>query len=125
MQAIDNSNLVNYCASNCGITSFLPKVSYVFDASAKTVVVTDSSTYGSGDGLKKVHIKIHDQFGSEVRDTITTTSTPGAKTISVSTLNLSKSLNVTATIITNKDYHADGSAFHIQAAGDLANWDKK
>jgi len=125
MQAIDNSNLLSYCATNCGITGFTAKVSYVYDAGAKTVEVTDGSTYISGDGLKKVHIKIHDQFGGEVRDTITTTGTGGKKTINVSTLNLSKHLNITATVITNKDYHADGSAFHILAAGDLANWDKK
>jgi hypothetical protein len=125
MQAIDNTNLVGYCKTNCSITSFLPKVSYVYDAAAKTVVVTDGSTYGSGDGLKKVHIKVHDYFGGEKRDTITVTSTPGAKTIDVSTLNASKGLNITATIITNVDFHADGSAFRIIAAGDLANWDKK
>ncbi|WPV66281.1 hypothetical protein [Chitinophaga sp. LS1] len=113
------------CQNNCSIASFLPKVSYTFDASAKTVAVQDGSTYGSGDGLKKVHIKVHDQFGNEKRDTITTTGSGGAKTIDVSTLNLSKPLNITATVITNKDFHADGSAFHIQAAGDLAGWDKK
>lgn len=125
MQAIDNTNLVNYCKTNCNITSFLPKISFVYDAAAKTVVVTDGSTYGSGDGLKKAHIKVHDYFGAELRDTITVTSTPGAKTINVATLNASKGLNITATIITNVDFHADGSAYRIAAAGDLSNWDKK
>lgn len=125
MQAIDNTNLVGYCKANCSITSFLPSASYVYDAVEKEVVVQDGSTYGAGDGLKKVHIKVHDQFGSEVRDTITVTGVGGAKTIDVSTLNTSKSLNITATIITNNDFHADGSAFGIQAAGNLANWDKK
>jgi hypothetical protein len=125
MQAIDNSNLTGYCYSKCSIASFVPKVSYTFDATDKEVVVQDASTYGSGDGLKKVHIKVHDQFGGEVRDTITTTGSGGAKTISVATLNTSKPLNITATIITNADFRADGSAFSIQAAGDLAGWDKK
>ncbi len=125
MQAIDNSNLTGYCKANCSITSFLPKVSYTYDPVEKEVVVQDGSTYGAGDGLKKVHIKVHDNFGSEKRDTITVTGAGGAKTIDVSTLNASKGLNITASIITNVDYHADGSAFGVQSAGDLANWDKK
>ncbi|MVT11380.1 hypothetical protein [Chitinophaga tropicalis] len=103
----------------------MPAVSYTYDPVEKEVVVTDGSTYAAGDGLKKVHVKVHDNFGKEVRDTITVTGAPGAKTIDVSTLNASKGLNITATIITNVDFHADGSAFVIQAAGNLANWDKK
>lgn len=125
MQAIDNSNLIGYCKVNCSITSFLPAVSYTYDPVAKEVVVQDGSTYGAGDGLKKVHIRVLDLFGNEVRDTITATGAPGVKTIDVSSLNATKGLNITATIITNVDFHADGSAFGIQAAGALANWDKK
>jgi hypothetical protein len=125
MQAIDNANLLNYCNTNCGIAGFIAKVSYVYDATAKTIDVTDASTYISGDGLKKVQVKVFDQFGGELRDTITTTGTPGKKTINVATLNSSKPFTITATVITNKDYRADGSAFYIQAAGDLSNWDKK
>lgn len=56
-------------------------------------------------------------------DTITVTA-PGADTdIDISSLNRSKQLAVTATIITEGGIIADGGAYGILSAGDIANWD--
>ncbi|MFB6453716.1 hypothetical protein ACE38W_00470 [Chitinophaga sp. Hz27] len=125
MNAIDNSNLINYCRSGCDITSFLPTVAYTYDAGAKTVAVTDNTTFGNGDTLKKVHIKVLDQFGGEVRGTITATGTPGKQIIDVSSLNVSKGLSVNSTVISNAGFVADGSAVNIGAAGSLSRWNKR
>lgn len=125
MNPIDNTNLINYCRSNCDVASFSPKVSFVYDAAIKTVEATDGSTFGAGDGLKIVHVRALDQFGGEVRGTITITGAAGKQTLDVSTLNSSKGINVTATILTNTGFVADGSFFNIGPAGDLSRWDKQ
>ncbi len=121
-QAIDNANLVNLNV-NLGTTGFTPAVSYAYDAGAKTVTVTDGSTIPAGDTLKKVHVKVMDDFGGEVRDTITVTGAPGAKTINVATLDPSNGLKVMATVLTTKMLAADGSAVRIGAAGSVGRWD--
>lgn len=122
VQAIDNSNLVNYC-NDCGISGFTPAVTYVYDAGAKTVVVTDGSTIPAGDTLKKVHVRVLDDFGGEVRDAITATGAGGAKTLDVSSLDASKGLKIMATVLTTNLIAADGNAINIGAAGAIGNWD--
>lgn len=119
--AIDNSNLVNH--RGCIPAGFTPVVSYTYDAAAGEVVLTDGSAIPTGDTLKKVHVRVHDKFGGEVRDAITTTGSGGAKTLNVSTLNNSKGLDITATVLTTKMIAADGGAYNIGAAGNVANWD--
>lgn len=44
--------------------------------------------------------------------------------LDVSDLNASKGLNITATIVTDAGYTANGSAFKIVATGELDNWNK-
>lgn len=122
VQAIDNSGVINVC-NDCGTTGFTPVVSYTYDASAKTVAVQDGSTFPSGDSLKKVHVRVLDDFGGEVRDTITVTGAGGAKTINVASLNASKGLKISATVITANNIVADGNALPLAAAGSLSNWD--
>lgn len=123
--AIDNTNLTNYRSKGLPVDLFTPVVSYVFDAEAKTVVVTDGSTIPAGDTLKIIHLKVHDHFGGTVTGEITVTGEAGTKTLDVSTLNLSKHLNLTATVLTTNMLAADGGAYHLQAAGNVQNWDKQ
>lgn len=125
MKAIDNSKLIDYCRSSCNITSFIPSIHYSLDATEKKITVSDDSKFGSGDQLKKVHVKIHDNFGSEVRETITATGEPGKKVIDISSLNNTKGLTIRALVISKNNLHADGSATNIQTVGILAYWDKK
>ena len=77
----------------------------------------------SGDTLKKVHLRLIDDFGKEVRDTITITGAPGQKVLSTSTLNTSKGVKIMATVITTNGIVADGNAINIGAAGAVSNWD--
>lgn len=70
MTPIDNTNLVSGLLRDYIAAGFTPAVAYAYDAGAKTVTVTDSSTIPAGDTLKAVHCKVHDQFGGEVRGSI-------------------------------------------------------
>lgn len=69
MNVIDNTNLINMCR-DCGAVGFIPVLSYVYDAGAGTIVITNSSTIPSGDTLRRIKIKVHDFFGGEVRGSI-------------------------------------------------------
>jgi len=69
MNVIDNSNLLQMC-KDCGAVGFVPALSYVYDAGAGTVVVTNSSTIPTGDVLNKIKVRVHDFFGGEVRGEI-------------------------------------------------------
>jgi hypothetical protein len=121
-QAIDNSNMLNY-RNSADLAGFTPSVGIVYNAGANTVVFTDGSTIPAGDTLKKVRVRVTDNFGGEVRDTITVTGAPGAKTVSTAGLNSAEGLNVMATVITSNGIVADGSIFKIGAAGNISRWD--
>jgi hypothetical protein len=121
MIAIDNSELKAYCR-NCNCANVVPALTYAYDAAAKTVTVTSASTIGSPDGLKIIHINVHDQYGNSVYGKIQTIS--GNVVISTATLDASKPYSITATLVSNGGCLADGSAKNIGAAGALGGWDK-
>jgi hypothetical protein len=123
-QAIDNSNMLNY-RNSADLVGFVPAVGFVYDSEAETVVFTDGSTIPAGDTLEKVHVRVTDNFGNELRDTITVTGAPGAQTVDVSSLDASEGLNVMATVITTNNIVADGSAFKIGASGNISRWDSQ
>ncbi len=118
-QAIDNAGLINH--RGCLPPGFTPAVSYTYDAAGAVVVITDGSTIPGGDTLSKVHVRVHDKFGGEVRDAIVATGGGGAKTLNVAGLNRSKPLDITVTVLTTKHIAADGGAYNIGAAGNVAN----
>jgi len=57
----------------CNCTSFIPALDFVYDANAKTVVVTDKTTYGSNDVIRRINVLVHDAFGGTKAGTITVT----------------------------------------------------
>lgn len=127
MKAIDNSNLLHYRTSDT--VDFEPAVAYAYDANAAEVDITDTSSFPSGVALKKTKIQIFDKFGGEVRGFIypsagSDSGHDGETTISVSTLDRSKPLDIKATVIADDDMLvADGGAYNIGTAGNLSNWD--
>ena len=123
MSAIDNTNLKNY-RDDIGTTGFTPAVDYVYDPNAKTVTVDDDSVIPSGDTYSKTRLRVCDEFGGEVRGTITAQATPVV--LDISTLNLSGELKLTATVITANNLVADGVAdIDGLLVGVLAFWDKQ
>jgi|GEM_PF-1988788 len=123
--AIDNSNLKNY-RQDQGTIGFNPAVSYSYDATAKEIDLVDESTYPTGVALKIVHVRVHDKFGGEKRGEIQPAGGSGESdvTIDVSGLDVSKGLDITATVVCDDNMLvADGGAYNIDAAGVLGGWD--
>lgn len=125
--AVSNTNLTNY-RNDLGTTGFVPKVTYAYDAGAKEVDVMEDSDYPAGVALKKVVVKIHDQFGGEARGEVLpgtgSGGNTGEKTISVSALDASRGLSISATVIADDDQLiADGSALITGTSGTLGSWD--
>lgn len=69
MIAIDNSNLVGL-GNNCGCNGFSPAVAYTYNSGAKTVSLTDGSSFGAGDALKTVNVMVFDDFGNKALGSI-------------------------------------------------------
>lgn len=122
-QAIDNTNLINVFNGQANVAGFTPAGTYVYDAAAATVVITDATTIPSGDTLAVIHYQVFDKFGGEVKDKVTATG--GAKTLNVASLNKSKPLDIKVTVVTTQNRVADGGAYNIGAAGALGFYDKQ
>lgn len=130
MGAIDNSNLLNYRADN-GTSGFSPAITFAYDAGAHEVDFTDASTFPSGVSLLLAHVRVHDKFGGEVRGYIRPVSGSnsghdGTVTVSTASLDASKGLDVSATVLgSDRKLTADGAAYNIAATGSVAGWDKQ
>lgn len=131
MQAIDNSNLLDYRGTE-GTSEFIPAVAYDYDAANGEIDFEETSSFPSGVALKLTKIQVYDKFGGEVRGAIgpATGSDSAAQhsaTIDVSTLDRSKPLDIKATVIGDDDMLvADGIATNISnGEGNLGSWDKQ
>lgn len=121
MNAIDNTNLLNVFGGQNNVAGFVPALNYTYDFAAGTVVVTDSSTLPAGDTLISIHIQVFDKFAKEVRAEIAALA--GTATISTATLNKSKPLDIKVTVVTAANRIADGGAYNLMPAGQIAQWD--
>lgn len=68
VQAIDNSGLLGIC-NDCGVNGFTPIVGY--SVSGSNVTFSDSSLFPAGDQQKITHLRLMDDYGGEVRGSIT------------------------------------------------------
>lgn len=121
MGPIDNTNLLQMCR-DCGAVGFVPTLAYAYDAGAATVTMTNTSTIPAGDTYTTTKVRVTDFFGNEVRGVQPVKATP--LVLNISTLNRSKPLMITATVLTANQIAADGSASgFLQAAGNIDFWD--
>ncbi|HAI83883.1 MAG TPA: hypothetical protein DCL43_09460, partial [Chitinophagaceae bacterium] len=104
---------------NC--QGFIPNLTFTYNSTTGVVVVTDASTFPAGDAIKRINVLVHDEFGKSVPGTITVAG-GNTGSISVTSLNRTRSLRITATVLTQKECVSDGSANNIQSAGQLAYW---
>lgn len=128
VNAIDNSDMLDYRGDQ-GTAGFAPVVSYVFNAGSEIVSITNATTWPSGKSLGKVKVSVHDKFGNQqngVIDPDEGSGTDNTIVIDVSDLDLSKPLDITATVLDSTGrLVADGGAYNINAAGNLSSWDKQ
>lgn len=130
MKAIDNTNMLDY-RDDMGTSGFTPGVTYTYDAAAKEIDAVDASSFPDGVSLLRTHVRVHDKFGGQVNGEIenpdgSESAADRNTTIDVSSLNLSKPLDITATVVADDGkLVADGGAYNIGAAGELGSWDKQ
>lgn len=121
MTPISKKNLQNF-TGGCDCPGFAVSVSVAFDSAAKTAVVQDNSTYGSGDGLASVNVVISDRHGNVKNARITVTGVGGKQTVSLAAnMDLSEGINVRATVVTTNRCVADLSAYHVGPATTTVN----
>ncbi len=132
--AIDNSGFLNVC-HNCGCVGFEPSLAFDFNSVAKTLEITDNTTYSAGDARKIVHILVSDKHGNHKSGNIPVGGT-GVVTLGLSNSNrgdvmdLSEGINIICTVVSDKRCVADLSAYSVglvtgSATGDLGNTDNE
>lgn len=127
MNGFSNATIKDKLCGGCDCTGFAAAVNYTHDPAAKTILLTDASTYPTGDSRKIVHLRAIDKNGKEVRDSIAAADVDNAITLNVATLDASGGLSVTATVVTTKGCISDGRVDGVGVntnAGALGYWDK-
>ncbi len=127
MNAFDNTNLKSGVCGGCDCTGFVPNVTFTYDAGAKTITITDASTYPDTDARKIVNLRVCDKNWKTVDGNIASDDGDGAVTLDLSALNLSEGFVVNATVLSNGGCISDGHWGRIgmiATAGTLENWDK-
>ena len=120
MISIKNTGFLSLFAVTT-LNGFTPSVGYVYNTGAKTITVTDNSTFAGGDGLKLVHIHITDADGSQLYNHITVTGGGGAVVMDVSGLNNIAGFNINCTVITNNGALGDLSAYGVGSTSPLTS----
>jgi hypothetical protein len=111
MNSISNENVRAYCQIVQNILA--AKVDFLHDPTAKTITITDSTVYPTGDSRKVVSLEVFDYFGNKVAAAILPATTGGAIAIDVSGLNNSRGFALSVLVVSIKGARKDGSQFKI------------
>lgn len=109
MQSLNNQTILGYCC-NC-VDGVVGKAKFEYDDTAKTIKVTDESTFTAPDTLQILHVDVYDRFGNKVYGHIDAAG--GNTTLDVSTMNPSKGFAVNITVVSVAGIAKDGSAYKI------------
>lgn len=124
--AIDNSGLVDICRKCCG-SDFAPGATYAYDANAKTITITDTSTLPDDEDIDTLRVTITDSVGGQVHDA-TINATGGTSVIDVSSLDPVAGFVIQLTIVSDSRLVADGSIYAVgstaPASGTIRYWNK-
>ncbi|GAB0154760.1 hypothetical protein CHRYSEOSP005_00200 [Chryseobacterium sp. Alg-005] len=121
MTGFEKDVLQNQLCEGCECTGFAAKLNYAVDTEAKTVTITDASTFGAGDDLNVANVHVYDKDGNEKHEQITADG--GNVVLDVSSLNLS-SIDILGTVISTKGCKADLGIYNIGSvalSGSLGN----
>jgi hypothetical protein len=113
MQAINNTGILNICGS-CNCTGFAAGVSYAYDAGAKTITVTEGSTFPAADALAIVHVYVTDKHGNSKYGKIEAAG--GNVVINVAAMNANGGFNIIATVVSNDKCIGDLAVYDVAAA---------
>lgn len=119
----DNTNLKSALCGGCDCAGFVPSASFVYDPNAKTMVVTDHTTYGAGDGRKIINIRVSDKNDTKAK----ASNTGGVITADLSGLDLSEGYQLFVTVLSNlgcmSDGHVGNEWLTDQLTGNVGSWD--
>lgn len=120
MTGFETNVLQNDLCNGCDCTGFAPKLTYEADGTAKTVTVTDASTFGAGDALLAVNVWVYDKNGNEAVGNIAVAA--GNDVIDVSGLDLAL-LDIKATVVSTAGCKTDLGIYNIPSTstGELLN----
>lgn len=82
------------------LNDWTPVTSFVYDATAKTIVIEDGSTLVSGDTYKQTKVIVTDGSNKTIAGTITATGHGNAITISTASLDPSQGYSISAAVQT-------------------------
>lgn len=128
MGAISNDNIKDKLNSFVDWAGFVPSLTFAHNFGAKTITITDASTYPGGDSRKIVKVEVRDANAKKVIDSISAADVDNAITISTATLDYSDGLTILATVVTTIGRISDGHATGINGgvtAGAVGSWDYK
>lgn len=108
------------CINNCECIGFVPILTYAADGSAKTVTVTDASTFGTGDSFKSVNVWVFDKLGNYKTGHISAAA--GVATINVTGLDLTL-LDIKGTVVSTAGCKTDLGTYDVSgtSSGSLLN----
>lgn len=116
MTPISNAGILNILTGNQA-AGFVPGASYVYDADAKTMTVTDTSALPDGDDLAVAHVRVYDEFGNKKSGRIT--AAEGNVVVNCATLDPLEGLSVTVQFVTDNGLTADAGAYKIGVGAPL------
>ncbi|WP_313215015.1 hypothetical protein [Soonwooa sp.] len=112
MTGFEKDVLQNELCNNCDCTGFNAAATFAVAATAKTVTVTDTSTFGAGDDLNVINVHVYDKEGKQKHGQITVDA--GNVVIDVSTFNLN-SIDILVTVVSTKGCKADLGVYNVVA----------
>lgn len=118
MTGLEKDVLQNGLCDGCG-NGLVPVLTYAVNTGAKTVTVTDASTFGAGDDLNVVNVSVYDKDGKEKHGQITVDA--GNVVIDVTGMNLS-SLDIKATVVSTQGAKADLGIYNIGSVAASGNF---
>jgi hypothetical protein len=126
MNAFDNTNLKTGVCGGCDCSGFVPSVTFTYNSGAKTITVTDATTYPATDDRKIVNLRVCDKNWKTVDGNIAAADGDDAVTLDVSSLDLSEGFVLNATVLSNGGCISDGHYGRlgmVATAGTLSSWD--
>ena len=124
MDAIVNPALLNIDKPLIDVTGFSPVLTFTVDFGDPSINISDGSSFGAGDTLSKVNVKVSDVEGNTVVGHISAAA-GNTGDLDISSLVLTDDIVITATIPTVIGCVADGTARNINSghtSGSLGSW---
>jgi hypothetical protein len=131
MQSVNNLGIIDYCC-NCA-HGLVGKAAFSYDATAKTITITDESVVTAPEVFKILHADVYDRFGNKRYGKITTAAgnvvvstaaiAAGPGVLAQPAMDPSRGFAVAITVVTATGHAKDGTAFNIASSRNAGEFD--